>query len=252
MTVCPENKLIYIYTLSDPMTEEVRYVGKTIRNPKYRLNSHISVSKLNKKKDYCHSWIRSLLNKGQFPVLKIIEETFLLSRETYWIKYYKEKSNTNLTNYTEGGECSRLLPGTIRKRTAKHTAKILENPTYKKEVFIWNTKGELLYKFNALSKVSTIIHVSRTTASDIVSKYIRQNRIYKGEFVFSYTDKFPENAIKTRYMYNKVLFLKNGIEVVFRSAKEASKYISMNYVTLCYHLRNNTLPKNVDFKIHYI
>jgi len=51
-------------------------------------------------------WIRSLLNKGQQPLLHIIEEcqeeNYRL-REKYWIDFYK-KQGYNLTNGTEGGE----------------------------------------------------------------------------------------------------------------------------------------------------
>ena len=46
---------IYIYQLIDPKNNEVRYIGKTVQDPKYRLYSHISVSKTGRKKDHTYS-----------------------------------------------------------------------------------------------------------------------------------------------------------------------------------------------------
>ena len=65
-----ENK-VYIYSLSDPITDEVRYIGKTIR-PKQRYKEHIRNSK--DKKTYSNCWINSLIKDGLKPILSILEE----------------------------------------------------------------------------------------------------------------------------------------------------------------------------------
>lgn len=95
-------RTIYIYTLKDPESNNIRYVGKTT-NPKNRLNAHITRSKNNK----YHSarWVKSLLNKGLKPILEVIEECAddnWQEREKFWIKFYNEKCD--LTNTLEGGE----------------------------------------------------------------------------------------------------------------------------------------------------
>jgi len=101
-----ENK-ITIYSLIDPISNEVRYIGKTIQKPESRHSSHISQSKHNKKKDYTHCWIKSLLNNNNKPILNIVEETYDITRETYWIKYYRELG-CKLTNFTDGGELGNI------------------------------------------------------------------------------------------------------------------------------------------------
>jgi predicted GIY-YIG superfamily endonuclease len=54
-------KEVYIYTLSCPLTNDIRYIGQST-NPKVRYRRHISDSK--KRKDHKSNWIRSLLNKN--------------------------------------------------------------------------------------------------------------------------------------------------------------------------------------------
>lgn len=90
----------YIYTLSDPRNNEVRYVGKAL-NPNKRFINHLS----SKNKTHCRSWIKSLLDLNLLPILDIIDETEnnweLL--EQYWISQFK-CWGFNLTNHTIGGE----------------------------------------------------------------------------------------------------------------------------------------------------
>lgn len=86
----------YIYSLKHPLTNEVRYVGKTT-SPKRRYKEHIY--KLNKS-DHKTNWIKSLLNEGVKPIMDIIEicvENWE-EREKYWITQFD-----NLTNLTDGG-----------------------------------------------------------------------------------------------------------------------------------------------------
>lgn len=86
----------YIYTLSDPNTNEVRYVGKTI-NTKRRYKQHLYDKRQTSHK---HSWIISLKKIGLKPIMKIIEECNdnWEEREIYWISKYN-----NLTNHKLGG-----------------------------------------------------------------------------------------------------------------------------------------------------
>ena len=63
----------YIYTLSDPITGDVRYVGKSIR-PDGRYKDHIRESRLANINTYKISWIKSLISSGLSPVMDIIDE----------------------------------------------------------------------------------------------------------------------------------------------------------------------------------
>ena len=99
-------KKIYIYTLSNPITKEIRYVGKT-KSIKRRLQSHIDYARNPKRKRrYVSDWILGLLNQNLKPTITIIEETdenSWVTRERYWIKHFRGLQ-FNLCNLTDGGE----------------------------------------------------------------------------------------------------------------------------------------------------
>jgi group I intron endonuclease len=90
---------IYIYSLTDPITNKIRYIGKSV-NPNQRYSAHISRSK--ERKTHTNCWIYGLLKKGLKPILNVIEEcdeSNWIEREKYHISLHE-----NLTNLTEGGE----------------------------------------------------------------------------------------------------------------------------------------------------
>lgn len=90
----------YIYGLKHPLTNEVRYVGKTT-SPKRRYKEHIY--KLNKT-DHKTNWVKSLLREELKPIMDILEECGdnWEEREKYWITQFD-----NLTNLSDGGgRCS--------------------------------------------------------------------------------------------------------------------------------------------------
>lgn len=94
----------YIYTLSCPLSNRVRYIGMT-KNLKERYANHLCVD--SKSSSYKNSWIKSLKSKNLKPIMEeldssdSLEEIFQL--EKYWIAQLKTWG-FNLTNLTEGGE----------------------------------------------------------------------------------------------------------------------------------------------------
>jgi len=96
--------LIKIYSLNDPNTDEVRYVGKTVQRLSARLAFHIYISGIHK--NYKSSWIKGLLRKGLKPYIRLIEHTNEFNwenREKYWINYYRN-IGIKLTNLSDGGD----------------------------------------------------------------------------------------------------------------------------------------------------
>lgn len=65
------NSSIYIYCLIDPITYQIRYIGKT-NDTKKRLKRHINESKSNTT-SHKKAWINSLLKMNKLPILEIIE-----------------------------------------------------------------------------------------------------------------------------------------------------------------------------------
>ena len=100
--------MITIYTLKDPITNEVRYIGKTKRKLVDRMYSHTSNYKLKKEKSYKNSWIKSLKNKNLKPIIEeldLVEENNWEFWEQFYINLFKSWG-FKLTNMTKGGEGS--------------------------------------------------------------------------------------------------------------------------------------------------
>jgi hypothetical protein len=83
----------YIYTLSDPKTLDIRYVGQT-NDINRRFNDHIS-SSINENSEsyntYKSNWIRKIIKSGSKPIIYIIDECVTLDESNYLEKYYIEK-----------------------------------------------------------------------------------------------------------------------------------------------------------------
>jgi len=100
---------IYIYTLTDPRTDLVRYVGLT-RRPKKRYKRHLEEGRTyNKDKTNPHkrNWIRGILLDNLKPIMTIIfiahSSAEADDSERRWIQFYNNRG-CNLLNQTTGGE----------------------------------------------------------------------------------------------------------------------------------------------------
>ena len=105
-----------IYALKDPISSEIRYIGKTKNSLQKRLYEHCTIRNL-KPNNHKNNWIKYLLKSEQRPIIVLIEEVEELNwqeREIYWINFYKNKGS-NLTNSTDGGE-----GGNGTKKTKEH------------------------------------------------------------------------------------------------------------------------------------
>lgn len=63
---------IYIYVLTDPITELIRYVGQT-KNIKNRFYKHLNEAKSYKSKSHKDNWLRSLLKYDLKPIISVID-----------------------------------------------------------------------------------------------------------------------------------------------------------------------------------
>lgn len=107
---------IYIYTLTDPTTGRIGYVGKAknkikrkwdhIGRPKGELQGKVYKTRNEDHKTYKDFWVRSLLRKGITPIMDIVEvadTTNWKEREVFYVKKFKEEGH-KLTNLTPGGD----------------------------------------------------------------------------------------------------------------------------------------------------
>lgn len=95
---------VKIYTLSNPITNEIKYIGQTRKSLEERLRNHLK----SKEKVYRVHWINSLKKDGIVPKIDLLEEVDekdASMTEIFWISMFKTWG-FNLCNLTEGGETS--------------------------------------------------------------------------------------------------------------------------------------------------
>jgi len=94
----------YIYILIDPVTDAVRYVGKSV-NPDQRYRKHISEAKKLKANNHKINWVKSLLSQNLKPKMVVIDSTDSdwIWLEEYWISQFITWG-FKLVNGTNGGE----------------------------------------------------------------------------------------------------------------------------------------------------
>lgn len=94
---------VFIYALSDPRNNQIRYVGKA-NNPEDRYTNHFNSAR--DKNTHKRNWINSVRKDGFKPELLIIDEVPKNDWQ-YWEKFYISLFKTwgfSLVNYTEGGD----------------------------------------------------------------------------------------------------------------------------------------------------
>lgn len=116
-----------IYALCDPITDEVRYIGKSTSGMS-RPGRHTKPAALRNDDTYKGRWLRSLVAMGTYPavhVLSVLESPDALAdEERRWILYGRA-SCWPLTNCTEGGDgCVGPTPEVRAKMRASHMGKV--------------------------------------------------------------------------------------------------------------------------------
>lgn len=134
-------KTTFIYSLSDPDTREIRYIGKA-NNIQYRLWAHIHEAKNDLRNMHKCNWIKTLLKEDKKPIIEIIEEVSLdgwKDAEIYWIAQFKAWG-FNLINKTAGGECGvisencRLALANTKKRRGHEKGKFKHSEETKAKI----------------------------------------------------------------------------------------------------------------------
>lgn len=96
---------VHIYGLIDPITTEIRYVGRTKRSLDVRLRSHIKEARV-RGNTHVHCWIKSLSNRGASPEMVLLQECnsdTWSEGERFWIEYFRS-IGADLTNIAVGGQ----------------------------------------------------------------------------------------------------------------------------------------------------
>jgi len=183
----------YIYTLSDPTTGDVKYVGKT-KDTKDRIRRHMEPSNLKNAWTSKTKWILWLKNQGLKPEIEILDEgdaDNIDDLEIYWIEQLKQWGY-KLKNDTKGGGGCEYWTG--KKMPEESKLKTLMNNPLRRDVCEYEIGTDRLLaeyistreaSLKSGHKISTIIDSCKgKSIPDKFGCYWR----YKDEY-FSYTER---------------------------------------------------------------
>ena len=228
-----------IYTLSDPVSKEVRYIGLTTKPLKERFSQHYS-RKCNNHK--CN-WIKGLRSKGLRPVMQELDiansTEELNSLEIYWIEQFKQWG-FNLVNLTQGGEGSFGYKHTKEslnkmkeklalrpkkppvKRMTKEEQYALISKNLSKKVIEYSLIGNFIKVWNSRTEAATFYEI-RTSA---IGNALRdESKSCNGSLWRNFTEDFSKKILPYEHTGNKRKIIVFDIllnkEYVFNSASDA-------------------------------
>lgn len=209
-----------IYKLLDPITKEIRYIGKTKQSLKARLNSHV-VSAFDKKRvDYnCYRscWIRKTVNKyNVFPIIEQItscitsEESNKL--EIYYISLYKRKCDGGILTNTDDGTNSFSYYRELVKTDKIELGKAVRQ---------FDFKGNLVKEWNKITDVENHLGISNSH----ISSCCRGKKNSIGGFIWRYKeDEFDKYFVKQTERRRICKYDKKGNLIkIYKSPKEILK-----------------------------
>jgi hypothetical protein len=100
----------FVYSLLEPLTHEVRYIGCTKGSLSQRLSTHISRAKQGLTNVSCFDWIRELSEQGLRPKILLesehLDSDAAYAEETRLIDMYRSKGARILNKASGGPGCS--------------------------------------------------------------------------------------------------------------------------------------------------
>ncbi len=172
--------MIKIYILIDPITNEIRYIGRTKLSLKERLEDHIKQS-FRRNTHKC-AWIRQIVKKGKQPIIEQIDEVLEKEKdfwEYHYISLYRSWGFSLTNTILDPNEWSRYIQRKVstenRKKSYKTTKVILENIT----------TGERL-PFNSQKDAAEYLGVKPKRVSAVFNTK-KKKRVYKPTGHINYT-----------------------------------------------------------------
>ncbi len=215
--------MVNIYTLSHPITGEIRYVGKTTRKLYNRLTQHWTDIYRRGRKCHKSCWIISLKNQGLKPkieLLDVVEDEEWEFWEQYWISQCKAWG-FRLTNHTAGGDVG---------------GGGLKLPCTSRIVYLYDAEGNYLNEFPSIKSVERFLGIS----SGNVRASIRLDILccnYRVSF-----EKYDKLVFRESRVTKAVLQydLKGNFLNEYISAREADKQTGISYKNISQAVTGNS------------
>lgn len=214
----------YIYTLSDPISLDIRYIGKT-KNLKDRLQRHMSPYNLKQTWNPKNKWLKNLKNNNLKPIIELLDignENTIDNLEVYWISQF----NTwgfNLKNVAKGGQ----NPNPKGERLKKEHIDSLKNSNKNKiPVIQYTLNNEVVCEYESIKDAIL------KTGLYHISCCCRGVRHKTGDYYFRYKDKYFPYVEKVNHWIDK------------KHTEESKLKMKMNHPMrkiICQYDKNNNL-----------
>lgn len=185
---------VIIYTLLDPITLKVRYIGRTKNSLEKRLGEHISKSRLNYNNTHKSNWIKGLLQQNLKPIIRklcvIKGWNNSYNVERLLINKYKDR----LLNHNDRGEggLNTQVTSIMKNKISSKLKEYFKDPSNRrglKEIFVYNLKGEFIKKFNSRADAARELKISRKCISKCFMKTKSRLHIQGYQFSDVYLDR---------------------------------------------------------------
>lgn len=173
---------LYIYTLSDPISNEIKYIGKT-KNLKNRLQGHMCPYNLKQSWQSKNKWLKYLKNNGLKPIMEILDEgdeNNIDNLEIYWISQFKTWG-FKLKNETNGGSFPTQKGDKLKER---HIQSLKKSPKKKKIVVQYSLDNTFIAEYESISEAR------RQTKLGHISSCCHGRRKKCSEFYFRFKDNY--------------------------------------------------------------
>lgn len=174
--------MVKIYSLKDPITNEIRYVGKTVQSLQKRLNQHLCSKK--EHNTYKFRWLSKLKEQNLKPIIELLEEC----TDTEWVEAEKSYIQTlpNLTNLTQGGENGIFFTKEILDKISKGVKEKHKDKTYsdnlkRKRVEYWSNKDNRIKRSLLMKSRNIKLTDDHKLILCIIKKTQWQNKTYRDQ-----------------------------------------------------------------------
>jgi hypothetical protein len=248
---------VFIYALSDPRNNQIRYIGKA-NNPKDRYTNHLNSAR--DKNTHKRNWINCVRKSGLRPELIIIDEVPKIEW-VYWEKFYISLFKTwgfSLVNYTEGGDGSTFgNSGTFKKGNTPHNKgvpcseeskqKIKDRLTGRPNISSYKPIIQYDINYNIVKKYKCIkdavIESDGFFSTSKISACLTGKRKNHRNYIWKYDDG---GELKKVYMNRKEKIGKavcqynddNQLVGEFKSIKEAAFHVGGNSSNISFCCKN--------------
>jgi len=183
----------YIYTLSDPISKEIKYIGKT-KDLKDRLSRHMTPSNLKNLWTPKTKWLKYLKNNNLKPIMETLDigdENNIDDLEIYCISQLKQWG-IKLKNSTEGGQNPIFKGSKLKKSHKKNLQKTYDKK--KKPVCQYTLDNIFVAEYESITEA-----VNKTGLSKHIGSCCRGVRKRCGNYYFRFKNNYFPYIEKVDY-----------------------------------------------------